>query len=154
MAKKICFDWIYLDCDGTFINLYGVENWLDFLKDENPYPYEVAKPLVNLSVMAKTLHKLQTKGYKIGIISWLAKNSSKEYEAKVTAAKLKWLSKHLPSVIFDSIDIIPYGTPKTTCGIGILFDDEEKNRNDWEEKSGLAFCEKELLKNLQNLLKV
>ena len=38
-------------------------------------------------------------------------------------------------VKFDEIIIVPYGTPKETLSTGILFDDEERNRNEWK---GLA----------------
>ena len=52
---------IYLDCDGTWVDLYGVDNWLDYLLAENVYPYANAKPLVNLSLLARTIHELQRK---------------------------------------------------------------------------------------------
>lgn len=29
---------IWLDCDGTWIDLYGVENWLDMLQAYDPTP--------------------------------------------------------------------------------------------------------------------
>jgi hypothetical protein len=53
------------------------------------------------------------------------------YDNAVTSAKIAWLAKYLPSVKFDNIFIVPYGTPKSTLASGILFDDEEKNRDDW-----------------------
>lgn len=68
MIKEINFD-----MDGTIANLYGVENWLDYLMAKDTTPYEVAKPLVNLSSLARILNRLQRNGYTIGIISWLAK---------------------------------------------------------------------------------
>jgi len=143
---------INLDCDGTFVNLYGVENWLEMLIAHDPTPYEIAKPLVNLNLLARVLNKLQKQGYKIVIISWLAKNSTKEYDEQVTKVKIKWLKKHLASVKFDEIKIVPYGTPKSTCGYGYLWDDEEKNRVEWEKNGGKAFNEHNLIKDLQNLL--
>ena len=141
---------IWLDCDGTWIDFYGVPNWLEYLQKEDIFPYKEAKPLVNLSQLAKIIHKLQKKGYSIGIISWTSKNSSVEYHEAVKAAKIKWLKKHLPSVIFDAIYIIPYGTPKSLCGKGILFDDEAKNREEWEKVSGKAFSEKHLIATLKS----
>ena len=33
------------DMDGTFVDLYGVENWLDDLTNSRTRPYEIAKPL-------------------------------------------------------------------------------------------------------------
>lgn len=148
-TKKI----IYLDCDGTWVNLYGVENWLNYLINEDVYPYANAKALVNLSALARVIHKLQNNGIEVGVISWLSKNGSKEYNKAVTDAKLNWFKKHIPSVKFDEIHIIPYGTPKSTCAnpnnINYLFDDEENNRKEWK---GIAFDEKNLIKNLANLI--
>ena len=148
MEKKI-----YFDCDGTFVDLYGVENWLDYLINNNPYPYMVAKPLVNLSHMARLIHKAQKEGYKVGIISWLSKSGSEEYDRLVTIAKSEWLKKHLPSVTFDEIHIVKYGTSKASLGKGILFDDEEKNRKEWEEKSGEAYDVTDMLLTLRNILR-
>lgn len=141
---------IYLDCDGTWIDLYGVEGWLEMLQAYDPAPYELAKPLVNLSLLARTIHQLQNAGYKVGIISWLSKCSTEDYDRAVTQAKLNWFKKHIPSVIWDEIHIVPYGTPKSECGCGILFDDEERNRKEW---NGIAFDEKDLIANLKMILK-
>ena len=124
---------INFDMDGTLADFYGVENWLQYLIDGNPFQYEVAKPLVNMSVLARRLNSLQRKGYKVNVISWLAKNSNADFDKAVTTAKVKWLRKHLPSVHWDNINIVGYGTPKNTIGCGILFDDEELNRNMWGE---------------------
>lgn len=123
---------INMDLDGTLADLYGVNNWLDYLIAENPYPYIIAKPLLNMNILARLLNKLQKNGYKIKIISWLSKASTSKYDEVVTNAKLKWLKKHLSSVKFDNIYIVPYGTPKHTLSSGILFDDEEKNRTQWD----------------------
>ena len=124
---------IYFDMDGTIANLYGVDNWLDYLIKYDSTPYEIAKPMLNMSVLARILNRLQRKGYIIGVISWLSKTSTPEYGEKVRQAKINWLKKHLKSVKFDSIQIVNYGTPKYTLGKGILFDDEIENRNAWGE---------------------
>ena len=126
---------IYFDMDGTIANLYGVDNWLDYLIKYDSTPYEIAKPMLNMSVLARILNRLQRKGYIIGIISWLSKTSTPEYGEKVRQAKINWLKKHLKSVKFDSIQIVNYGTPKYTLGKGILFDDEIKNRDAWGENA-------------------
>lgn len=147
MEKKI-----YFDCDGTFIDLYGVENWLEYLINSNPYPYLVAKPLVNLSYMARLIHKAQNNGYKVGIISWLSKNSTKEYDELVTIAKKQWLKKHLPSVVFDEVHIVKYGTSKASLGKGILFDDEKYNRLEWDRLSGKAYNVYNMLDTLKEIL--
>lgn len=124
---------IYFDMDGTIANLYDVDNWLDYLIKYDSTPYEIAKPMLNMSVLARILNRLQREGYIIGIISWLSKTSTPEYGKKVRQAKINWLKKHLKSVKFDSIQIVDYGTPKYTLGKGILFDDEVENRNAWGE---------------------
>ena len=126
MTKAINFD-----MDGTLADFYGVENWLDYLINENPYPYEVAKPLINMSSLARRLNKLQREGYEINIISWLVKNSTEDFDKKVVDAKRKWLKKHLPSVKWNHIIIVAYGVNKSALGSGILFDDEEPNRKMW-----------------------
>ena len=132
---------IWFDMDGTIANLYGVEGWLDMIQASDPTPYEIAKPLVHLSTLARMLNKLRAKGYEIGVISWLAKFGSTEYNADVTAAKYAWLSKHLPSVDFDSVHIVPYGTPKYVFAEkgDILFDDETPNRAAWWYNGGKAY---------------
>ena len=144
---------IYFDMDGTIADLYGVENWLEYLINKNAFPYENAKPLLKLSLLARILNELQRNGYRLGIISWLAKNSNEEYDKAVTDAKIKWLKSHLASVKFDEINIVSHGTPKQMFAKtenDILFDDEEKNRKDW---TGQAFDVNEIIKVLKNLPK-
>ena len=126
---------IWFDMDGTIANLYAVENWLPKLRSENPSPYAEAQPLVRMASLARVLNRLQKNGYKIGIISWLSKNGSENYGKAVATAKREWLACHLKSVKFDYIDIVAYGTPKQNGRNGILFDDEEQNRNAWNGKA-------------------
>ena len=128
---------VYFDMDGTIADLYSVENWLPLLRAYDPKPYAEAKPLVNLNSLARILNRLQRQGFRIGIISWLSKTSTPEYDAKVTTAKERWLAKHLSSVDFDEIHIVPYGTPKETFATvnDILFDDEARNRENWIGKA-------------------
>lgn len=148
---------LYFDMDGTIADFYGVPNWLDYLIEGNPFPYEVAKPLLNLSALARRLNNLQRNGWKIGVISWLAKNSTAEFDEKVTIAKKNWLKKHLASVEFDEIKIVSYGTPKSTVGTfkgGILFDDELPNVIEWEENNGWAFTSDNIFQTLNWMKKV
>lgn len=142
---------IFFDMDGTIADLYGVENWLDYLIAKDALPYEIAKPLLRLNALARVLNRLQKAGYRIGIISWLAKNSTENYDEDVTRAKREWLKKHLASVDFNEINIVKYGTPKQTFAKtdeDILFDDEEKNRKEW---TGKAFDVNEILEILKGL---
>lgn len=142
---------VVFDLDGTIADLYGVDHWLDYLIAEDTTPYAVAKPLVRLSALAKRLNHLQKQGYRIAVCSWLSKSGSDEYNKAVTEVKLEWLAEHLPSVEWDEINIIPYGTPKQNyCHSveDILFDDEEKNRAEW---LGHAFAETEIFAVLNRL---
>ena len=129
---------IYFDMDGTIADLYGVENWLDYLINSDATPYKVAKPLINLNSLARVLNNKQKKGVKIGVISWLSKNGSDDYNELVTRAKIEWLKKHLKSVNFDEIHIVKYGTPKVQFKknfADVLFDDECGNRAEWGENA-------------------
>ena len=138
---------IHFDMDGTLADLYGVPNWLPYLENHDPYPYANAIPLLNLSALARKLNALQRQGYRLSIVSWLSKTSTAKYDRDVTNAKRKWLAQHLPSVHWDEVNIVPYGTPKEQfCSnpADVLFDDEERNRLSW---TGKAF-------DIQNILEV
>ena len=138
---------INFDMDGTIADLYGVENWLTYLIAEDTMPYAKAQPLLRLNHLARQLNRLQKNGYKLAIITWLSKNATEEYNQAVAEVKREWLRKHLPTVEWNEIHILPYGTPKQNyCNnpLDILFDDEEPNRNNW---TGRAY-------DVQNILKI
>lgn len=142
---------INFDMDGTIADLYGVENWLEMLIAEDTTPYAEAIPLLRLSALAKRLNNLQEYGYNLAIISWLSKSGTVEYNAEVEAIKREWLAKHLPSVKWDAIHIVPYGTPKQDfCEnpLDILFDDEAKNRENW---TGRAYDVNDILATLEQV---
>lgn len=142
---------IFFDMDGTIADLYGVENWLDYLINEDAFPYENAKALLNLQALARVLNRLHRNGFRIEIISWLAKNSNAEYDEAVTLAKMHWLSVHLGSVSFDEINIVSYGICKDTfrhTDTDILFDDEAQNREAW---GGQAFGVENIIEILKAL---
>lgn len=129
---------IWFDMDGTIADFYGVEGWLDMLEAGDLTPYIVAKPLFNMAIFARILNRLQKWGYGIGIISWTSKSGTDSYNHDVAEVKLAWLKKHLPSVKWNAIYIVPYGCDKYQFAESkndILFDDEERNRNDWTGKA-------------------
>ena len=145
---------ITLDMDGTFVDFYGVDGWLAYLEANDPTPYKVAKPLVNLSVLARQLNRLQKNGYRLEIVSWLSKTYTAEFDEAVTVAKVEWIQKHLPSVKFDSVQIVRYGTPKSTMtkySESILFDDEQKNLDEWQNSGRKAVNAQQLLEVLKTL---
>lgn len=145
---------IWFDMDGTLANLYGVENWLEHLQSYSAYPYMAAKPLVNLSTLARMIHRAQAQGYMVGVISWLSKCPTPEYDEAVTTAKQAWLKCHMPSVQWDEIHIVPYGTPKHEIGGGCLFDDETSNRAAWgENPANIAYDVNDIIGVLKEMLK-
>lgn len=141
---------IWFDMDGTIADLYGVKNWLTMLRNSDPTPYAVAAPMLHLATLARYLNRAQREGWQLGIVSWLSKESTPDYDEKVAAAKIWWLEKHLPSVKWDKILIVPYGTNKwELCGGGVLFDDEDKNRENW---GGEAYEPFEIINWLKGLV--
>ena len=143
---------IWFDMDGTIADLYAVDGWLDMLRAYDPAPYLMAKPLHHMATLARMLNKAQAQGHELCIISWCSKVSTPDYDKAIKQAKLAWLAKHLPSVNWDEIEIVPYGQNKwETCGEGILFDDEERNREGWA--NGEAFTPDEIKRILSALCK-
>lgn len=147
MNKKV----LWLDMDGTFIDLYNYPSWLSLIRAENDEPYRNAAPLVNFSQLARLLNRATRRGYKIGILSWGAKNSSPQFFALTRMAKLNYLTQHFPSVKWDYINIIPYGKNKDLYRLSdndILIDDSNLVLNEW---NGRKFHADYLIEVLQNL---
>lgn len=125
---------LVFDMDGTLADFYGVVGWLDYLHDSNPTPYIVAKPLYDMKKLNAVLNMLKIYGWKIVVTSWLAKDSSKEFDKEVRKAKLEWLENiDFP---YDEIHLVKYGTTKANCtrkigGFQILIDDNADVRKGW-----------------------
>lgn len=141
---------IWLDMDGTIADLYAVENWLDMLRAYDATPYASAKPIVNMSLLARLLNSRQREGFKICIISALSKEPTPAYDKAVIEAKAAWLKHHLPSVHFDEIKFVPYTYEKNSVNSGedILFDDEQRHLKAW---TGIAFHASKLIIGLKAL---
>ena len=129
MAKAI-----YFDMDGTVADLYGVPNWLHKLRTCDPTPYIEAKPLCDMKKLAEVCNILINGGYTIGIITWLSKDSTPDYDNAVTMAKTEWAQHHMPFV--NEFHAIPYGVPKHTVVKRYaemwLVDDNAEVRAEWE----------------------
>lgn len=129
MIKMIVFD-----MDGTIADLYGVDNWLTKLQNEDPTPYKEAAPLYNMEELCELLNKLRAENWKVAVTSWLSKNSTKAYKEEVRKAKLEWLERYdFPA---DEIHLVAYGTTKANCtrhkaDFQILVDDNKKVREGW-----------------------
>lgn len=125
---------LVFDMDGTIADLYGVEGWLADLRSENPRPYIIAKPMYDMDIFTTILEQLKMLGWIIAVTSWLAKESSKEYDELVRKAKREWLAKHnFPA---DEIHLVKYGTTKANCtrklgGYQVLVDDNAEVRKGW-----------------------
>lgn len=125
---------LVFDMDGTIANLYGVNGWLADLRNENVRPYVVAKPMYDTKELNTILNTLKIQGWEIMVTTWLAMDSTKEYDKNVRIAKREWLKKH--DFPFDEIHLVKYGTTKANCtrhhgGFQILIDDNEKIRKGW-----------------------
>jgi hypothetical protein len=125
---------IVFDMDGTIADLYGVKNWLEALRAEDPRPYMEAKPMYNMMVLNTILGLLKDMGWRVVVTTWLAKGSTPAYDAVVREAKIEWLARY--EFPYDEIHLVKYGTTKANCtrGIGgfqILVDDNEQVRKGW-----------------------
>lgn len=134
MKKIICFD-----MDGTIADLYGVSKWLEKLRAYDASPYREASPMWDMEILREVLEVLIHEGFEIRIISWLSKESNKQYDHDCREAKREWLKKYrFPA---DKIHLISYGRNKATCikdfnkengDFAILFDDNEEIRKKWK----------------------
>ena len=125
---------LVFDMDGTIANLYGVNDWLEMLRAEDPTPYIIAEPMYNVNILNFILNQLKADGWKIVVTTWLAKGSNEHYDTLVREAKLAWLEEH--NFPFDEIHMVKYGTTKANCtrklgGFQILVDDNETVRKGW-----------------------
>lgn len=148
--KKI----LVFDMDGTIADLYGVEGWLEDLRNENPRPYEIARPLYDTDTLNEILNLLRVCGWKVVVTTWLAKESTTEYKKAVAKAKTAWLKKF--DFPYDEIHIVQYGTTKADCtrklgGYQILVDDNEKVRRGWH-LGGTINANENILPKLVDLL--
>lgn len=129
--------WLWFDLDGSIVDFYGVDHWLDDIRAFNPRPYRVAKPLYNMYTLCAILYGLRREGWHIGVISWLSKEPEVQFDMEVIRAKNDWLKAYGMADLCDEIVICSHGLRKAEicrqfCRNGILVDDEEKNRQDWD----------------------
>ena len=125
---------LVFDMDGTIADLYGVQGWLEDLRNENARPYRVAEPMYDMDVLAMLLNVLKARGWRIVVTTWLAKESTKAYDQMVRVEKIEWLTRY--NFPYDEIHLVKYGTTKANCtrklgGYQVLVDDNEKVRNGW-----------------------
>lgn len=127
---------LVFDMDGVTVDLYGVPDWLQFLRAESVYPYEIAKPLVDMVELRNELLRLKSKGYVVVVTSWLSMGASKCYKSKIKKAKKEWLKRY--DFPYDEIHFQSYGKTKANATRNrykdcpqILIDDNPKIRKGW-----------------------
>lgn len=149
---------LVFDMDGTVADLYGVENWLEMLRSENPLPYIVAKPMWDMEILADLLNEFRAQGGIVAVVSWLSMGSSQQYKEMVRLAKREWLeSVGFPA---DYIHLVQYGATKANSvrkrlaggGSAVLFDDSEQVRRGWTLGETIDPTEQDILEVIRGLL--
>lgn len=125
---------LVFDMDGTIVDLYGVENWLEMLRAYDPSPYIVAEPLCDMEVLKSLLEVLKFHGWRIVVTSWLSKETIPMYDEMVRVSKKYWLDTY--NFPYDELHFVKYGTTKADCtrrhgGYQVIVDDNEKVRKGW-----------------------
>lgn len=123
---------IYFDLDGTIADLYGFNDWLTYLKNEQTTPYKKAGLLVDGEQLRNFLAAGKAAGVLFGVISWGAKNASKDYQKAIRRVKIDWLKKNDLLQYFSELHVVKYGTPKNRVAknrTGVLIDDELQRWN-------------------------
>lgn len=149
MTKMICFD-----MDGTIADLYGVHNWLEMLRAEDPTPYALADYMWDMERLADVLNELRHKGWEVRIITWLSKDSTEDYKDEVRKVKREWLEDC--GFPFDHFHAVQYGATKADsirkyADYAILFDDNRKVRDGWHMGAAVDPTFVDIIEYLENL---
>ena len=147
--------YLAFDMDGTIADLYGVSGWLEDLRAYNPNPYRVAEPMWDMEELRMALNEIQQIGIKVVVITWMSKDSTKEYDMAVRQAKLEWLEKM--GFPYDFFHCVKYGTTKADCtrklgGTQILIDDSDKVRKGWTLGDTVNPTDTNIIEYLKGLL--
>ena len=152
-VKMICFD-----MDGTIADLYGVNGWLEKLRAFDPTPYVEAEPMWDMNELAEVLMALKSVGTEIRIITWLSKETTKEYDEAVRLAKREWLEE--VGFPFDNFHGVAYGSTKANSvrkylaedETAILIDDNDKVREGWHLGDTINPTTENIIEILKGLL--
>lgn len=125
---------IYFDLDGTLYDLYSQPRWLERITTEaDPTAYaNDSATMVNMVALHETLFTLMEQGWSIGVISWLARGSSREYDIAVRRIKRDWVKRFLPMA--TEVHIVKYGTPKHSVAYStnaVIVDDAPEVLTTW-----------------------
>lgn len=119
---------VYLDMDGTIVDLYGQPDWLEAIRSEASGLFLRARPLVSEKVL---LEKFPREKYEIVILSMTPKDASLEYCERVKTEKDLWLSRHFPSLTKRIYKKYGHNKNLKNSANAILIDDNEIIRNNW-----------------------
>ena len=128
---------IVWDMDGTMADLYGVDGWLEMLREENPLPYAIAKPMWDMERLVNIIRGLQAIGIEQRIVSWLSMDSSEQYKTEVRRAKREWLDEfgftyyHFHGVQFGATKADSIRKFLADDETAILIDDSARVRKGW-----------------------
>lgn len=131
------------DMDGTLVDFYGVEGWLDSLRNFSTRPYDEAKPLWPTNELNHLMTQAQNQGYTIIICTALAKCTTTTFNKAVRNSKK--VSLAAMAFPYNNFRSIPYGGNKyypikniaskkgDIIEEAILFDDDMGNRQQFEK---------------------
>lgn len=148
------FMYICIDMDGTIVDLYNYPDWLGALtQDENADPYRYCAPLVDCRRLRNAINCAMDAGIDVYIVSWNCGGTpSRAYRKQVTAAKRRWLQAH--GIPYTRLRVVGNGTPKSGIidGPGVLFDDEKRNREEWEASGrGRAYSPEDMIRRIMQI---
>ena len=124
---------VYLDMDGTIANLYGIENWLPRLRNEDESIFLECAPIVTESELRRHFPESL---YDVRILSMTPMNASTEYCMNVINQKNAWLDKYFPSISKRIYRKYGHNKNLKNSQYAILIDDSKSIRESWR---GLAF---------------
>lgn len=135
--KKI----IYLDMDGTIADLYGMENWLDRLINQDSSVFADCRPLCTEEEL---LHYFPITEYQIIIATMTPKKATKQYHNEVALVKREWLRQYFPILANAPQYFLPYGDDKNIVKTftrleGMLIDDNQAILDSWVGESHFPF---------------
>lgn len=147
---------IYFDMDGTLFDTYCQPNWLSRLRAYDPTVYAHAPAKVDFKRLNALLRLVRARGYDIGIITWLSKESTPAFTLQSSLAKREAIRRNRMTV--NRFLAVPYGTKKHSLCKGaekaILFDDCAEIREAWKtKKRRKAFSENEIFDVLEKIVK-
>lgn len=119
---------LYFDLDGTVYNLYAVKDWDYKLRNSIASVFEEGTVMTDMVALEKKLKKLNVE---VGVITWLPREATAEYEAACKEVKMAWVKKYMPYV--KEVHALSYGVPKHTVGTedDILVDDNADVLDAW-----------------------